>query len=111
MEEPKLELHGDNPTDASIKEIPSKETPLQAARVHESPAASQDSKETVGQAGEEPVSSDGGDPVKEDTVDNNDSKVDLDCPDDLDTVTGSLHELTTGTRTRSTDISIILSLA
>jgi hypothetical protein len=27
MEEPKLELHGDNPTDASIKEIPSKETP------------------------------------------------------------------------------------
>ena len=30
-----------------------------------------------------PVSSDGGDPVKEDTVDNNDSKVDLDCPDDL----------------------------
>ena len=111
MEEPKLELHGDNPTDASIKEIPSKETPLQAARVHEHPAASQDSKETVGQAGEEPVSSDGGDPVKEDTVDNNDSKVDLDCPDDLDTVTGSLHELTTGTRTRSTDISIHLSPA
>jgi hypothetical protein len=30
-----------------------------------------------------PVSSDGGDPVKEDTVDNNDSKVDLVCPDDL----------------------------